>query len=293
MKIQDLYASVTAEVIKQLEDGVPPWVRPWKDSKVHGLGSLPSNLLTGRLYSGSNVLLLWMVAAQRGYQHLQYCTYDQANAMGARVRKGEKACHVIFTKRDVKTDENGEEKAYTLARAYSVFNLDQLENVPEDKLVPQVVEDDTPTNTRAVAIAKASGITFRHGGSCACYKPTLDIIEMPMLRDFESEDSYFGTLFHEITHATGHRARLNRDLSGRFGDEKYAAEELVAELGSAFTCARLGMQSTFRSASYIASWLKVLRKDNRAIFTASSYAGQAANWMWDAAFAEQVQEAAE
>lgn len=291
MKTVDLYASITAEVIRQLEEGTPPWTRPWKDDRARGVGMLPSNLVTRRLYSGSNVLLLWMAAMQRGFGGLQFCTYNQVNSIGAKVRKGERAVHVIFTKHVTREDtETGEEKAGTIVKTYPVFHLSQLEGVPDKYLEPQLLPDRAATHSTAISLQRDSGVTTIHGANKAAYYPARDEIVMPNLAAFESEEAYWGVWCHEATHATGHKDRLERVYGKRFGDAGYAFEELVAELGSAFVCARLGIAPSFRSASYIASWLKVLKGDNRAIFSAASYAGHAADWLWRKAFPEEAAE---
>ena len=132
MKVQDLYAQTTARIISELEAGTPPWVRPWKDSRVSGIGMLPSNLVTGRLYTGGNTLLLWMTAHAMGYPNQQWATFKQVTGIGARVKKGERASTVMFTKRAFKKDEEtGEDKATSMVKLYSVFNLDQLEGVDD------------------------------------------------------------------------------------------------------------------------------------------------------------------
>ncbi len=286
MKINDLYSTITGVVIKQLEDGVPPWVRPWKDDRLHGIGMIPSNLVTGRLYSGGNILLLWMSAHVYGYSNLQFCTYQQVNSIGAQVRKGERAQHVIFTKHVLRSEEIGEEKSGTIVKSYPVFNLSQLDKVPEKYLSPQnLVPEGLPEGASPrVVLARGCGVPVQHGGNRACYIPSADEVQMPKLSSFIDEEAYWQTLMHEFTHATAHEKRCGRKLGKRFGDEQYAFEELVAELGSAFLCARLGIEGGFRSASYIDSWLKVLKQDNRAIFTAASYAGQGADYLWNTAF---------
>lgn len=298
MKTVDLYASVTADVIRQLEEGTPPWTRPWKDDRRRGVGMIPSNLATGRLYSGGNVLLLWMTAMQNGYSNLQFCTYRQANEMGAKVRKGARSTHVIFTKHVIrKEDETGEEKPGTVVKTYPLFHVSQLEGVPDKYLEPQIPDDKEAVHAEAMELRERSGVTTVHGANKAAYYPARDEIVMPNLGVFESEDAYWGVWCHEATHATGHKDRLERVYGKRFGDAGYAFEELVAELGSAFLCARLGIPPSFRSASYIESWLKVLNGDNRAIFSAASYAGHAADWLWKKAFpetaAEEFRQAAE
>lgn len=297
MKTSDLYASVTAEVIRQIEEGTPPWVRPWKDAKLRGVGMIPSNLVTGRLYSGGNILLLWLAASQRGFGSLQFATYHQVNQIGANVRKGEKATHVIFTKHGTKKDEeSGEDKPMTIVKSYPVFHVSQLDDLDDKYLEPQEEpKAQTMIYGRASDFAKGTGIRIRDGGNKAAYYPGGDEVMMPFANQFESEESYWGTLNHELIHASGHKNRLDRTFGKRFGDTAYAREELVAEIGSAFLCARLEIPATFRSASYIDNWLKVLKEDNRAIFSAASYAGQASDWLWKKAFpdVEQQREAAE
>ncbi|TGT42792.1 zincin-like metallopeptidase domain-containing protein [Mesorhizobium sp. M8A.F.Ca.ET.165.01.1.1] len=292
MKVADLYQKVTDRIMEELEQGAPPWSRPWKDTRAKGLGLMPSNLITGRLYSGSNVLLLWMEAAARGWPYLQFCTFKQASEAGANVRKGETATPVIFTKHVAGETEDGEEISRTVARCFYVFNVAQLESLPAEYLVSQPAEESTLTHKVAAAYREQCGVPIYHIGNKACYYPGRDSIEMPPAASFSTEDDYWGTLCHEITHASGHPKRLDREFGKRFGDGRYAFEELVAELGSAFTCAMLNIPPTFRSAAYISHWLGILKQDKSAIFSAASHASKAASYMWDMAFPP-VAEAAE
>lgn len=289
MKTSELYRTVTAQVIKDLEEGTPPWTKPWKDGKMRGVGMMPSNLITGRLYSGGNVLLLWMSAQMKGYENLQFCTYNQVNGIGAKVKKGERATHIIFTKHVTRKDEDTEEeRPGTVVKSYPVFHLSQLQDVPDRYTHPQegyaepVFERET-----AVQFVRGTGIRIEKGANKAAYYPVRDEIVMPHLSVFESEDAYWGVLNHELTHATGHENRLKRVFGKRFADSAYSFEELVAELGSAFLCARLGIPPSFRSSSYIQNWLTVLQSDTRAIFTAASYAGQAADWLWKRSYGDE------
>lgn len=295
MKTHDLYKTITETVIKQLEEGVPPWVRPWKDDRLHGVGMIPTNLVTGRRYSGGNILLLWMVAHAYGYSNLQFCTFQQANQEGMSVLKGSKSHTVIFTKHTLRKDEDGgDDKPSTIVKAYPVFHISQLDKVPEKYLAPQQTGPEVESeHSQRVILARGCGVTVQHGGNKACYVPSRDEVHMPTMKAFVDEEAYWQTLMHEFTHATAHEKRCGRKLGKRFGDEQYAAEELVAELGSAFICARLDIPAGFRSASYIDNWLKVLKGDSRAIFTAASYAGQAADWLWNKSHPEPMREAAE
>lgn len=290
MKTQELYTSVTQRIITELEQGVAPWVKPWSGQS-KGINLIPANLLTGRPYSGINTLILWCEATEKGYPTQGWCTFQQANEMKARVRKGEKATPVVFVKRVEKEDEQtGEKKASTILKSYYVFNQAQLENVPPqyERLPGRDFLDPEKCRDEALQYQKNCGVPVFHGGNKAAYYPQRDQIVMPPFGSFEDEDAYWGVFFHEVTHASGHKDRLNRNLSGRFGSQAYAAEELVAELGSAFTCARIGIPPSFRSSAYVENWLKVLKGDNQAIFRAASYASQATDYMWEqAVYAEQ------
>jgi antirestriction protein ArdC len=292
MKTPELYTSVTQRIIKELETGVPPWVKPWSGQS-KGINLIPANLLTGRPYSGINTLILWCETLEKGYPTHGWCTFQQANEVGARIKKGEKATTVVFVKRIEREDEQtGEKKPTTILKSYALFNQAQLENLPPQYAVLPANEfvNDDRAHDEAVQFQQNCGVKVFHGGNKAAYFPQRDQIVLPEFGTFSDEEAYWGTFFHEVTHASGHKDRLNRNLSGRFGSKAYAAEELVAELGSAFTCARLGIPPTFRSAAYIKDWLEVLNKDNQAIFRAASLASQATDFMWEQAFyAEQEQ----
>ncbi|WP_412066394.1 ArdC family protein [Rhizobium sp. SYY.PMSO] len=207
---------------------------------------------------------------------------------GASICKGERATHIIFTKHVVrKDDDSGEDKPGMVVKGYPVFNIDQIDGLDDMYRQPQQEPNNTQaTHEKAIAFVRGTGIGVQHGANKAAYYPTRDEVVMPDLAAFVNEAAYWGVLNHELTHATGHKDRLDRTFGRRFGYKAYAFEELVAELGSAFLCARLGIEPSFRSASYIESWLKVLTDDNRAIFSAASYAGHAAHWLWKRSFGE-------
>ncbi|WP_425107230.1 ArdC family protein [Ancylobacter sp.] len=293
MKTAELYASVTQRIINELEKGTVPWVRPWSGQSDATL-LIPANLVTARPYSGINTLILWCEVQNKGYPTHGWCTFQQANEMKARVRKGEKATPVVFVKRVEKEDEQtGEKKQSTILKSYYVFNQAQLENVPPQYERLPGPSDIEQSRDEALQYQKDCGVTVVHGGNKAAYYPQRDQIVLPAFGSFEDEDAYWGTFFHEVIHASGHKERLNRNLSGRFGSEAYAAEELVAELGSAFTSARIGIPPSFRSSAYIENWLKVLKGDNQAIFRAASHASQATDFMWEQAFYAEQEETPE
>jgi len=279
MQMAALYDSVTQRIVKELADGVPPWVQPWRTKRRIALGLLPANIATGRTYSGINIPILWSVAKEAGYPDPAWMTYRQALALGAHVRKGERGTPIVFTKKlTVRNKEDDEEeKQISMLRSYTVFNVAQIDGLPPSIMVPE--ELPPPLDDDAQRFIEATRADIRHGGSRACFIPSLDIIQLPQRSDFAAMESYFATALHELGHWCGHDTRLKRDLRNRFGSRAYAAEELVAELTSAFLCAHLRVNGELRHASYIDNWLELLKEDNRAIFTAASKASQAADFL--------------
>lgn len=273
---RDIVAEITNEIAEALEAGVAPWVRPWETSKGAPIASgFPTNGHTGRLYRGVNVLVLLAAAGNRGYHDSRWVTYRQAQEMGGTVRKGEKGTGIVFWSFPVREVENPttgeiEKKTIPFARAYTVFNVEQCDGLT---LADLPVEENP--GTAADRIAEDHAMTVIRGTNHACYIPATDVINVPAIEAFDSEAAYASTLLHELVHSTGHAKRLDRTFGHRFGDEAYAAEELVAELGSAFLCARLGVEGRLQHAEYLGHWAKVLRSDKYAIFTASK-AAQAA-----------------
>jgi antirestriction protein ArdC len=272
---RDIYQEVTDRIVSALENGTAPWLRPWRDSK-NGTALEPHNAVTGRPYNGIN----WLVLSCLPHASTGWLTYKQATALGGNVRKGEKGVQIVFWKFDHRDETTG--KIIPFARAYTVFNLDQCENLDASKI--QAPQPATEGQTDVNAIARRVGAVVRHHGSKAFYSPSSDVVVMPDASAFKSENHYASTLAHELTHWTGHTSRLARDFSGRFGNAAYAFEELVAEIGSAFACARLGITlDGLQHADYVANWLKVLKDDKRAIFTAASKAKQACAYLLDVA----------
>jgi antirestriction protein ArdC len=255
-------------------------VKPWR-AGIAGSG-LPYNAATNKPYRGVNVPLLFMCGAQ--YSSNGWMTYRQAQALGAHVRKGEKGALVVFFKpfrvvdRNATPDASGNlpEKTIPLLRSYVVFNVDQIDGLPARITSPKT-EAERPTHS--VADAMLALATVKHGGDSAYYVPSSDYICMPPLSAFSDAPNYYATALHELTHWTGHKDRCARDFSGRFGDEQYAREELVAELGAAFLCAHAGIDGKLQHPSYIASWLKVLKNDKRAVVVAASLAQRAADYV--------------
>lgn len=283
--MQSVYERVTAQIVAELEQGTAPWVKPWKGS---GVAELPYNAATGRRYSGVNVLLLWGTAFEKGYRSAVWLTYLQAKTLGGQVRKGERSTEIVFAGSSVKETETGEEEKYRFLRFHSIFNIEQVDGLPER--IAGILPPPRPLNealSGAEEFITRLGADVRHGGNRAAYAPELDAILMPHRGQFESDAHYIAVKLHEHGHWTGHKSRLGRDLTGRFGGEAYAAEELVAELTAAFMCAELEVPGRLRHPEYIASWLKVLGKDKRATFTAASKATEATNYMRSIAWPDQ------
>ncbi|MBK3404251.1 DUF1738 domain-containing protein [Methylorubrum rhodesianum] len=250
---------------------VRPLHCPW-----HRSGGLPRNALTGKTYRGINTVSLWVGAKAAGYADDRWATYKQWAELGAQVRKGERSTLVVFFKE--LGDEDDERRRF-VARASYAFNAAQVDGAPILDAEAASTEMMIPGSfDRFVA---ATGARITHGGGAAFYQPSQDRIVMPNQAAFRTTHGYASTLAHELTHWSGHANRLNRDLSGRFRSQAYAAEELVAELGSAFLMAELGLASEPHPthASYIASWIQLLRDDSRAIFTAASAASRAAHYL--------------
>ena len=292
---RDVAAEVTDRIVAALESGVAPWTRPWTSSSSSepALG-LPVNGATGRAYRGANILILWSSAITSGYSDPRWMTFKQALDLGACVRKGEHGTGVVFWKSTRRTETDpttGEEtsRGGMFARFYTVFNVAQIDGLPE-RFAPAPVTASAPVETMTVernarvdAAVAATNAVIAHGGDRAFYQPSTDSIRLPAAESFKSADHYYSTMLHEVTHWTGHASRLDRKLQNRFGDDAYAAEELIAELGSAFLCALLGVRlEGLQHAEYLGHWIKVLKADKFAIFTASSAAQKAADFVLDA-----------
>ena len=271
------YERITAAIITALDSETPAWRRPWRTLRAAGAATMPRNAITGRSYRGLNVPLL-MIGP---YTDQRYLTYKQAQEAGGNVRKGEHGQHVTFWQqtsyKDRESDGTETTKRGLLLKVYTVFNVSQCDGLSLPGCDP-MPEADVPELMRTVYAGTGAVVT--HGGDRACYQPDFDRIALPIVSAFESADAYAATALHELGHWTGAAKRLNRDLSGRFRTRAYAAEELVAELTSAYLCAEYGInQSLDHHASYIASWRQLLTDDPRAVVTAASKAQAAADYI--------------
>jgi antirestriction protein ArdC len=274
----DRYWELTQRIIEVMKEGRLPWARPWQSES-------PRNWM-GRPYRGVNALLLELTKMERNYTTNRWVTFAAAKRLGGTVRMGERGTMIlkyhVDQPREAWQDEAlvGERQRWFVSHLF-VFNLDQTDGL--DPLRPESAGGFSLSDIseRCRHIIQRSGVRFFEVGDRALYQPEVDSIYLPPWPSFRSETGWAATLFHELTHATGHPTRLNRDLSGRFGDRRYAAEELIAELGSAFACARIGAGVEVRqTAAYLQSWISLLEQDARALVTAASHAQAATDWLF-------------
>lgn len=284
----DVYARITDRIVEDLEKGVRPWMKPWKAVNTEGRITRPLRH-NGTPYSGMNVLLLWSEAVARGFGAPMWMTFRQALQLGASVRKGETGATVVFASRFTKAelDGNGGEvdREIPFLKAYSVFNVAQIDGLPDHYYQrPAPVLDPVERIDHADQFFRNTGAVIRHGGNQAFFSPASDHIQMPPFESFRDAESFYGTLSHEATHWTSSSARVGRDLS-RYSKDKSerSREELIAELGSCFLCADLGIAPELEPrpdhASYLDSWLSVISGDKRAIFQAAAHAQRAVNYL--------------
>lgn len=304
VKQADLYQQITDRIIIALENGVAPWKKPWRTAAGSEIAGLPLNATTGRHYSGVNVLLLWMSAEEQGFRSPRWLTYRQAQEAGGQVRKGEKATLGVIYKDWTKQaedlqgnrlyDSEGKPQMETvpMLKPLQLFNAEQCEGLPaivdDSSDQPQETNEDGILSPelmeKVVRIFNATGVKHRMlPQNRAYYRPLTDEIVMPMADQFFTEADYWSTLLHELVHSTGHVKRLNRkgitSSSRKFGDPVYAFEELIAEMGSAFLCAQLGVFGEVRHESYVEGWLQALKSDKKALFRACRFAREASEFL--------------
>lgn len=284
----DVYEAVTSQIISAIEEGAGKVTMPW-----HAGGAAitrPANVSTGNAYRGINTVALWAAAANGGYDKGVWGTYRQWQDRGAQVRKGEKSSLIIFYREferddDAADDEQAEAGRRFMVKASRVFNVAQVDGYQPDG----IDESINPVDPIAAAdrFVRASGARIREGGDSAYYHRVDDAITMPDRFRFRgtptcsATEGWYAVLLHELTHWTGAPQRLAREFGERFGDDAYAMEELVAELGAAFLCADLGVTAEPRPdhAAYIDHWLRIMKGDRKAIFTAASAAAKASDYL--------------
>ena len=276
--------TLVAGIIAQLECGTAPWIRPWSTS---GISDMPHNLATQRAYNGVNVLQLWITQTACGYATAEWCTFQQAKSLGASVRKGEHGTPVWFiaprvaSKTSAIDDDDDRTPNGMTFKQYTVFNRDQCDGVPPLAAV-EPVPPFTPI-ANAEAYVAAIGAEIRIGGDSAYYTPASDSIACPQPEQFVNVSAFYATLLHEHIHWTGSPKRLDRTFGKRFGDDAYAFEELVAELGAAFLTAQLALPGELRHMEYLGNWARVLSADPKALWTAASAATRATTFLDSAA----------
>lgn len=284
----DLYTRVTNKIVTDLEQGVRPWLKPWNAENTAGRITRPLRA-NGTPYRGINVLLLWGATLENGFTKPTWLTFKQAHTLNAQVRKGEKGSLVVYadtyrkTEIDTHTGEEAERDVPFL-KAYTVFNVDQIDGLPAGYYAQadRPVETEDARDERLERFFRNTGAVIRFGGDRAYYAAGSDHVQMPPFPSFKDAESFYGTLCHELTHWTKSSSRLDRDFGRKhWGDEGYAMEELVAELGAAFLCADLGITPEVREdhAAYIGSWLQALQNDQRYVFTAAAHAQRAVDFL--------------
>lgn len=295
---KDLYQQITDQIVEILEQGSMPWIRPWNNGCLPMV--VPCNGETGRYYSGINILLLWMSAIRQNFTQRKWVTFQGAEHLGGQVRSGEKSTVIIFYKQNqfeekdesgnIILDEKGQPKmkSSVFIRGHHLFNIEQCNNLEKHYETFSDIEPDKTMQHRSDLDALPSNMgtqIYSKFQPKACYVPSRDCIIMPDFNQFNSANDYYFTLLHECGHATGHKDRLNREgvsKANKFGTEKYAFEELIAELTSAFTCAHVGISNISQNAAYINAWIQTLKSDKKAIFRASTQAREATQYLIDA-----------
>jgi len=282
---RDVAAEITDLIIRKLEEGVPPWSRPWRCS---GSGGRPLRHC-GTPYTGINTLYLWALGDAEGYRSRYWMTYRQAEALGGNVRRGETGAISVYYSSFKKREEHPEtgqavERNIRFLRHYVVFNADQIDGLPAYfYAAPEPVAPVAPSQRQHAIDAFFAAIPaeVRHGGNQAYFTPTFDYIQMPNRSAFRSMDLYASTRCHETIHWSGHASRLARTFGKRFGDKAYSFEELVAEIGAGLCCADLGLPNQLHDshASYVGHWVGILRGDKTAIIHAAAKAEQAFSYL--------------
>lgn len=291
MKTDAIYTEITEKIIEKLEAGLATgsWTPPWRSR-----GGLPHNAITGKHYSGGNIIALWIAEIDSNYDESQWATYRQWQSVGAQVRKGETSTHLIkwvepSGKRDRAARGDDAKKPRLVPVGFSVFNIAQVDFYIE----PEKIEHDPVepiAHAEAFFAATDAKVTLHNEGR-AFYSPGGDYIVLPPIDDFTSAEGFYGTLAHEHVHWTGHKDRLNRVGITATGIERtrevYAYEELIAELGAAFLGAVLGITPELRDdhVQYLRSWLTALRNDNKLLFKAATAASKAVDFL--AAFSDE------
>ena len=278
---RNLQQEIADRIIAAMEGGKLPWNKPWSGSVG---GGMPKNAITGRAYSGANVILLWMTAEERGYTSPKWLTYKQAAEAGGTVRKGEKGTTVVYVSTFQKEGDDGKVASVPFLKAFTVFNVEQCDGLTIE--APAVYQNNEERDALCDAFIATTKADIRHSGARAFYNHAGDFIQLPAWEAFNGREGYYATALHELVHWTGAKARCDREFGKRFGDQAYAVEELVAELGAAFMCAEFGYDCIDQSAAYIQNWIALLKTDPRVFTMAASKASRAVEFLRGLAVAE-------
>lgn len=282
---KDAYQLITDAIIESLEAGTVPWRKPWKSTDT------PRSLASKRPYRGINILMLMLTAQAKGYSSPYWATFKQIAERGGHVRKGEKATTVVLWRwvdakpKDGETAADVEGRKVPFLRWFYVFNTDQCDDLEVE--LPEEREHEPLVAAEEIVAGYKTRPEIKHGQGQAFYSPELDYVGMPRPEEFESGERYYTTLFHELTHSTGHESRVNRKLSTGFGSEPYAREELVAEIGACFLLSEAGIDVQIEQpAAYIAGWLRALRDDNKLVVGAAAAAQKSTDYILGTTFEE-------
>lgn len=270
---KNLYDEIAETILSDLEQGVVPWSPPWTSQG--GPVGIPVNATTGRTYSGGNIFLLWAAMKRLGFARPAFITFRQCKEAGSTVLKGERGVGLVYWNPEGArtTEQDGKERLVPVLRRFTVFNVQQTTLEGTEAVTANVTE------LSCAKLLSAHGVDVRVGADRAYYDPSGDFVRMPPKQRFESEQAYEAVLLHELVHWTADKARCDRPEARDREKESYAREELVAEMGSAFLCARLGMKYEVRHSAYIESWLKMFRGDRREFFRAASAAQKAVEFL--------------
>jgi antirestriction protein ArdC len=282
---RNLQKEITSRILAALKNGVAPWRRPWSE-KASSEGAMPRNAISGRAYSGANVILLWATAQERGYSSPRWLTFKQALEAGGNVRKGEKGTTVIYVSHFEKDGDDGEARRIPFLKAFTVFNVAQCDGLDLEAAKPRAPRNEEARDALADEFLASTGADIRHGEGRAYYRPAGDFVMLPDFAAFDSASAYYAVAFHELGHWTGAEARLNRQFGKRFGDRAYSTEELVAELTSAFLCAEFGFDNDGQDAAYIETWISLFESHEGALIAAAAAASKAVEFMRDKALAD-------
>lgn len=283
----DKYEIVTNKIVELLEQGVKAWERPWHRN---GEG-IYKNLVNGNSYSGINPIICMVDCIRNEHELPFFATFKQAADLGWKVRKGAKSTWLRWGGSYTVEDDEGNKQFKGASKWLGVFNAEMIDDSASEYKISDAIDklevkeqSQVNPDERILMIEKFiadKNAKFLHeAGDRAYYAPEGDTIQMPKFESFKSAQAYYAVKLHELTHWTGHKSRLNREMQGNFGSQKYAYEELIAELGSAFVCSKIGISSQIENhASYIDGWIQILKSDKKIFFKAASDARKAADWL--------------